>query len=62
MTATMPRMTPPTTENDDISATIAITSEAMPSPLRGPAGGRAYPAYGCGGGGGNRPVLPGGYG
>ena len=33
------RMTPPATENEDSRPTMAITSEATPSPLRGPVGG-----------------------
>ena len=34
------------------SAMIAVTNDAMPSPFCGARGGGAYPAYGCGGGGG----------
>lgn len=34
ITATMPRMTPPATENDPSSPMIATTSAATPRPLR----------------------------
>jgi hypothetical protein len=36
-------MTPPTTVQQNTSATIATTSAAMPSPFFGPVGGGAYP-------------------
>ena len=45
----MPRMMPPTTVSNPM---IAVTNDAMPSPFCGALGGGAYPAYGCGGGGG----------
>ena len=43
ITAVRPRMTPPATVQQNTSPTIAITSAAMPSPLRGPVGGGANP-------------------
>ena len=46
MTAQRPRMTPPITDQQNISPMIASTSAAMPSPLRGPVGGGAKPGYG----------------
>ena len=44
MTAITPRMTPPTTVQQNTSPMIAITSAAMPSPLRGPGRRRRNPA------------------